>query len=142
MFNALDQDQMPHLIYISIAGVDNSTYPYYIAKKSVEDMILESCIRFSILRTTQFHKFVLNLIHGFLATGENNVVISNRIKFQSVAISEVAAKLISISEEEPAGLLPEFAGPQILFFEDMFSEFSSFQEQSELAHFTVTASEI
>ena len=47
-----------HLVYISIVGVDVNPYPYYRAKLACERVIEESGIPFTILRATQFHRFL------------------------------------------------------------------------------------
>jgi uncharacterized protein YbjT (DUF2867 family) len=109
-----------HFIYISIVGVDKSNYPYYQAKHQAEKMIAGSGIPHTILRTTQFHSFVLAMLQPFAENKANGVVkIPKGMKFQSVDIKEVAQKLVELSLEEASGLLPEFGGPEILSFEKM-----------------------
>jgi uncharacterized protein YbjT (DUF2867 family) len=109
-----------HFIYISIVGVDKTNYPYYQAKHQVEKMIAGSGIPYTILRTTQFHSFVLAMLQPFVENKANGVVkIPKGMKFQSVDIKEVAQKLVELSLEEASGLLPEFGGPEILSFEKM-----------------------
>lgn len=108
-----------HFVYISIAGVDKSTYPYYVAKRAVEKMIQASGLPYTILRTTQFHSFILSLIRTILDSSDEIALIPNRMRFQSVDLAEVADQLCRISQSTPAGLLPEFGGPEILSFEEM-----------------------
>jgi uncharacterized protein YbjT (DUF2867 family) len=108
-----------HFIYISIAGVDRSDYPYYKAKKKVEDMIGEHGVPWSVLRTTQFHSFVLKLIESFDRNDGAPLTIPGRMKFQSVDVKEVAGRLTEMAEEGPQGLLPAMGGPQVLGFEEM-----------------------
>ena len=112
-----------HLVYISIVGVDRSVYPYYVAKRAVEEMILESGVPGTILRTTQWHPFVLKMIHSLLDTGDDVVVVPEGIRFQSVDLGEVAAELIRIARSAPAGLLPAFGGPEVLRLEEMFEAY-------------------
>jgi len=119
LLNAINKSQPPHLVYISIVGVDRSNYPYYEAKRCVEDLISLSGIPFTILRTTQFHPFVYKLIEGFLDTSKNILEIPEGMKFQSVSLGEVASKLISVAENVPSGLLPDYGGPEIMSFETM-----------------------
>jgi uncharacterized protein YbjT (DUF2867 family) len=109
-----------HFIYISIVGVDKSNYPYYLAKHQAEKMIAGSGIPYTILRTTQFHSFVLALLQPFIENKVNGVIkIPGGMKFQSVDIKEVAQKLVELSLAEASGLLPEFGGPEILSFEEI-----------------------
>src|SRR5690606_32022722 len=108
-----------HFIYISIAGVDRSDYPYYKAKKKVEDMIGEYGLPWSVLRTTQFHSFVLHLIESFDNNNDEPITIPGGMKFQSVDIKEVAGRLTEMVKEGPQGLLPAMGGPRVLGFEEM-----------------------
>ncbi|PWV51685.1 SDR family oxidoreductase [Chitinophaga sp. S165] len=123
LLKAVDFRQAPHLVYISIAGVGKTAYPYYVAKERVEELIHESGVPYTILRTTQFYQFVYNLINTALADGNDEVIIPNGMSFQPVDLSEVAAKLISIASDTPALLLPEFAGPEIMTYENMFTRY-------------------
>ncbi|HTN20575.1 MAG TPA: NAD(P)H-binding protein [Pelobium sp.] len=123
LVKAIDKHQPPHLIYVSIVGVDRSNYPYYVAKKQVEDLISGSGIPFTVLRTTQFHQFVHRLINGFLNTKEKLIQIPDGMTFQPVALDEVAKRLVSLSKNKAEGLLPNFGGPEILTFEEMFEQY-------------------
>lgn len=55
----------PHLVSISIVGIDRSTYAYYQAKYQAEQIIERAHIPWTILRTTQFHDLVLRLLRSF-----------------------------------------------------------------------------
>lgn len=123
LLRAVDVSRPPHLVYISIVGIEKSSYPYYVAKRAVEEMILGSGVPCTILRTTQFHEFVLNMIRGILDDGEEIALVPDGIRFQSVEIREVAGELVRISLSKPGGLLPEFGGPEVLCFEDMFEAY-------------------
>lgn len=123
LLQAIDRNEPPHFVYISIVGVDKSDYPYYCAKKAVEDMIAESELPFTILRTTQFHYFIYNLIKGLQKPNEDTLEIPDGMRFQSIDIGEVAQKLIAIAGSKPNGLLPNFCGPQILKFEEYVEQY-------------------
>ena len=43
---------LPHILYISIVGVDRTEYPYYRAKWEVEQMVAQSGFPWTVLRTT------------------------------------------------------------------------------------------
>src|SRR5690606_25671592 len=60
LLRAVDKPALQHMIYVSIAGVDRSPYPYYKAKYEVEKMIMASGVPWSVVRATQFHDLVLN----------------------------------------------------------------------------------
>ena len=120
LLQAAKQAGINHFVYISIVGVDQSSFPYYKAKTEVEQMIRESGIPLSILRTTQFHDFVLyRIIRSFEQVAEPNITIPEGLKFQTVDIREVAQRLVEISVNNPAGKLPDMGGPEILSLEQM-----------------------
>ena len=123
LLNSLNK-KIRHFIYISIVGVDKSSYPYYQAKHQVEKMIAGSGIPYTVLRTTQFHSFVLAMLQPFIENKTNGVIkIPPGMIFQSVDIKEVSKKLVEISLEEATGLLPDFGGPDILSFENMCQDY-------------------
>ena len=49
---------VPHLVYVSIVGVDPVPYAYYKAKHRVEEIVEDGGVPWTILRATQFHDFV------------------------------------------------------------------------------------
>jgi len=109
----------PHFIHISIVGIDHSTYPYYAAKRATEEVIEQGPLPWSIVRATQFHDFVLKLIQSFGADTLPVVHVADDMRFQSIDVGEVAAKLVSLVEDHPAGHAPDMGGPQILTIEEM-----------------------
>ncbi len=120
LLNAVDRNSIKHFIYISIVGIDKSDYPYYQGKFEVENIIANSGIPFTILRTTQFHDFVLNMIKTLdQSEASDSIKIPSGLRFQSVAIKEVAELLVSLSLEESKGLIEDFGGPEILHLEEM-----------------------
>jgi uncharacterized protein YbjT (DUF2867 family) len=120
LLNAIT-NRATHFVYISIAGIDKTDYPYYVAKREVEKKIQDSGLPHTILRTTQFHPFILSLIRTILDSNDEVALVPDGMKFQSVDLGEVAAQLCRIAQSEPAGLLPEFGGPEILSFDDMIN---------------------
>lgn len=123
LLKTINKERTKHFIFISIVGVDKSDYPYYKAKLVVEKMIAESSIPFTILRTTQFHSFVLSIAQTFITEQQNGIVTTPPgMRFQSIDIREVAQKLVDVVEHA-AGLLPEFGGPEVLSFEEMVRQY-------------------
>src|SRR5690348_9960290 len=64
LLEAAKDQGVEHFIYISIVGVDKSDYPYYVAKYKAEQLIVNSGIPYTIVRATQFHNFLLNIIQS------------------------------------------------------------------------------
>lgn len=112
-----------HLIYISIVGADKSEFPYYKSKIEVEKMILNSGIPCSILRTTQFHNFILHFFILNFRQEQNSIQVPEGLKFQSIDVHEVANAMCELISSNPTGLLPDFGGPEILSLEEMTSQY-------------------
>jgi len=107
----------PHLVYISIVGVDAIPYRYYQAKLAVEEMIQESGRPWTILRTTQFHDLVLTML-ATLAKGPV-AVVPRGVEVQPVATGEVAGRLVELALGAPAGRVPDMGGPRVERAEDL-----------------------
>lgn len=101
-----------HVIYMSIVGVDRHPFGYYQAKYRAEQLIADSGHPHTILRATQFHSF-LEFILSKLCRRRMAIVPSGFV-FQPIDINEVAAELARLVEEQPAGLQPDLAGPEVL----------------------------
>ena len=97
-----------HLVHISIVGVDRIPFPYYREKLAVEGVIESSGVPFTILRATQFHSFVVSM---FSAQRRLPVVLAPRFSVQPIAVEEVAARLVELTADAPAGRVPDIGGP-------------------------------
>ncbi|TJZ44152.1 NAD-dependent epimerase/dehydratase family protein [Streptomyces piniterrae] len=103
---------VPHLVYISIVGVDRIPLRYYRAKLAVERAIEESGIGWTVLRTTQFHDLVLQAVKA----GARSPVlpVPTGVRVQPVEVREVADRLAELAAGEPAGRVPDMGGPEVL----------------------------
>jgi uncharacterized protein YbjT (DUF2867 family) len=100
----------PHVVYISIVGVDRIPTEYYRSKLAAERTIERSGLPWTVLRTTQFHEFVEDLL-GRL--GKLPVVPAPRgWQFQPIDVEEVARRLADLAAASPAGRLPDLGGPE------------------------------
>lgn len=100
---------VPHHVAISIVGAAKVNANYYAGKAVQEEIVMAGQGGWSMLRTTQFHEFAMQLItHG--RVGPFQVV--PMMRSQPVAAAEVAAALVSIAVGEPRGLAPDLAGPR------------------------------
>lgn len=109
----------PHIVYVSIVGVDRSDYPYYVAKYAAESLTRESGLPWSILRATQFHSFVASALRSLGIDTLPEVVTPEGVRFQSVEIGEVADRLVALAEGAPTGQVEDMGGPEILTLEAM-----------------------
>ncbi|XXM70737.1 SDR family oxidoreductase [Lysinibacillus sphaericus] len=107
-----------HFVYPSIVGIDDIPMKYYRAKRSAEDMIMNSGISYTIMRVTQFHNLLDKLI-SILVKFPICVLPSN-LKFQTVDVEEVSEKFIQIVRKGPSGRVDDFGGPEILTLKEMY----------------------
>ncbi|GAA0460589.1 SDR family oxidoreductase [Streptomyces stramineus] len=101
----------PHLVYISITGIDEVPLPYYRAKLKAERLIQESGLPWTVLRTTQFH----DLVAAFTTVQRRlPLVFTPRgVRFQPIEVTEVADRLAELARAAPAGRVPDMAGPEV-----------------------------
>ena len=83
----------PHIVYISIVGIDQIPLGYYKRKLAAEEIIRASGLPYSILRATQFHSFVEMLISQ-AARVPLVLPLPTNFKFQTVDDSEVAERMV------------------------------------------------
>ena len=106
-----------HFIYPSIVGIDEIPFKYYQQKYEAENLLKNSSIPHTIVRSTQFHHFVENI---FISKPLfKRYIVPRNIKFQSVDVSEFANHLIALVEKDPQGRADDFAGPDIMTLREM-----------------------
>lgn len=119
--------QPPHIIYISIVGVDRSASPYYQAKYAVESLIAQSALPWSVLRATQFHSFAENILHTLeidaRADAQTPVTAPDGVRLQPVASEEVAERLVALAELGPISHVAQMGGPEALTVEALASAY-------------------
>lgn len=109
----------PHLVYISIVGVDTSAFPYYQKKYEAEQIVAHSGLPWSVLRATQYHSFAQFIIESLLGESTTEVTVPAGVRMQSINSDEVAHRLVAIAELGPLNRTVELGGPQILTLEEM-----------------------
>jgi uncharacterized protein YbjT (DUF2867 family) len=107
-----------HLVYISIVGMEGVAYPYYRAKLAAEAIVKEEAVPWTILRATQFHT-LMEFFLGVFARVPGVHPVPYRWQFQPVDASEVGARLAELAVGPPAGLPPDFGGPEIRDFKSL-----------------------
>lgn len=110
---------LPHLVYISIVGIDSSDFSYYQKKYKAEQIVPQSGLPWSILRATQYHSFAQFIIESLLAESQTEVKVPAGVRMQPIDSGEVADRLVAIAELGPLNHTAEFGGPQILTIEEM-----------------------
>ncbi|CAN5365532.1 NAD(P)H-binding protein [soil metagenome] len=101
--------QVRHLVYISIVGIDDIPFAYYVDKLACERLIERSGIPFTILRATQFHDFVAKFLRPLRRLP---FLIALDVSDQPIAVEEVAARLAELVDAPPAGRVDDIGGPE------------------------------
>jgi uncharacterized protein YbjT (DUF2867 family) len=108
---------LPHVVFISIVGVDRVPLAYYRRKLAVEDLIAAGGLPWTTLRATQFHDLIVLL---FAALSRSPLLpVPAATSDQPVDAGEVADRLVELVAGPPAGLVPDMAGPQVRRFSDL-----------------------
>ncbi|GHG54454.1 SDR family oxidoreductase [Streptomyces griseocarneus] len=117
LVEAARRSGVPHVVYISIVGIDRVPLPYYRAKLEAERIIRESGLPCSILRTTQFHDLVATVVR---VQRRLPVVLTPRgVRCQPIEVTEVADRLVELAQGAPAGRVADMAGPEVRDFRDL-----------------------
>ena len=109
--------QVKHFIYPSIVGIEEIPFKYYKLKYEAEEIVKNSGIPYSIVRATQFHEFVDNLLLS--RTYFNTYIIPGSIKFQTVDTDDFANHLIGLISRGPQGRTDDFGGPEVMTLKEM-----------------------
>lgn len=102
----------PHLVFISIVGIDRIPLTYYRAKLAAERVIEDSGLPCTILRATQFHQLIARLCHAHCRLPM--LLLPSGFRVQPIDAGEVADRLVELAGGPAAGRVPDMAGPQVL----------------------------
>jgi len=111
----------PHLLFLSIVGVEKSAFPLYRAKVEIEAMLATSGLPWTSLRTTQFHELIWDVFDQpppspFLAQG---------MRYQPLAAAEVAEFVVELLTRPPTNGIVEMGGPEVLEASELASIFAA-----------------
>lgn len=82
-----------------------------------ERLIADSGLGWTVLRATQFHDLVAAMLR--MLAKPPVMVLPAGWSLQPVDVGEVGARLASLALGEPAGRVPDMAGPQVRTVEDL-----------------------
>ncbi|MEV0697620.1 NAD(P)H-binding protein [Saccharopolyspora sp. NPDC050389] len=117
LIDAARRNGVPHLVYISIVGVDRVPLPYYRAKLEAEERVTKSGLPWTILRTTQFHDLIVRITS---AQRRSPVVATLAgASFQPIDVRDVAERLAELAAGEPAGRVADMGGPEVRSHRDL-----------------------
>jgi uncharacterized protein YbjT (DUF2867 family) len=116
-----------HHIALSIVGADRlQASDYFRGKKIQEDLLKDSGIAHSILRSTQFFEFIAGVVQD---GGNDDVVISPALA-QPISVIDAATALADLAMSEPLNGTVEVAGPERFRLCDVATEVLTAYEDS------------
>ncbi len=110
----------PHLVYISVvgadripvvSGIDRAMFGYFASKRAAERVVADSGLPWTTLRATQFHE--LSIADGAMMAKLPVLPVPAGFRFQPVAASEVAPRLVELALGAPTGLVSDIGGPRV-----------------------------
>jgi len=116
LLSAGERAGVGHHVTLSIVGIDRVPLGYYRGKLHQEELCLAGRVPATVLRATQFHEFPAQWLDRIRYSP---VVPVPRMWSQTVAAREVAGALVAAALGQPAGRLPDMAGPRAELMEDL-----------------------
>lgn len=98
-----------HHVALSAIGANRLNGGYFVAKKLQEELVRQSGLAFTIVRSTPFFEFIYKIVD---AGGEGDTIRIPPVQMQPVASADVAAALLDIALDSPAGGVVEVIGPE------------------------------
>lgn len=107
----------PHLVYVSIVGIDRVPFALYRMMLANERLIAESGLPWTVLRATQFHDLIAFTLR--MLAKPPVLALPSGLRFQPVDVRDVGARLAQLALGEPIGRAPDFGGPQARAIDDL-----------------------
>jgi uncharacterized protein YbjT (DUF2867 family) len=101
----------PHIVDVSIVGVDRIPVFYYRAKLEAERLLASSGLPWTVQRATQFHDLVARLFD--LQRRSPVIVVPAGVRVQPVDVRDVATRIARLAAGAPAGRVPDIGGPEV-----------------------------
>ena len=100
----------PHVVVMSIVGIDQIPVAYYRHKLTVEHLVADSGVPYTIQRATQFHNLLDRIftVQRFLPA-----LVAPAVPVQPIAVDDVAVRLTELVDHPPVnGRAPDVGGPE------------------------------
>lgn len=106
-----------NFLYVSIVGVDEIPFSYYEHKLAAERAVEASDVPGTVLRATQFHAFVDDILGSlsWLPVWP----LPTALQVQPVDVTEVAAAVVDHATPEASGRVPPVCGPEVRTLGDL-----------------------
>jgi uncharacterized protein YbjT (DUF2867 family) len=99
-----------HHLLLSIVGIDQVPFGYYVGKVAQEHAVEDGKVPFTILRATQFHEFAQQMVQRAPSVGP--LLVVPQMTSAPIAAAEVAAELARLAAGVPQGRVPDLRGPR------------------------------
>ncbi len=117
LVKAASRTGVQHLVYISVIGADRVPLGYFKSKLGAERAVADSGLPWTTLRAAQFHDLVLTVVRKMAKLPV--IPIPGGLRFQPVDAGDVAARLVELTLDKPAGMAPDMAGPKVYGLGDL-----------------------
>jgi uncharacterized protein YbjT (DUF2867 family) len=107
----------PHLVYVSIVGIDRIPFSLYRTMLANERTIAESGLPWTVLRATQFHDLIAFILR--MLAKPPVMALPSGLRFQPVDARDVGERLARLALGEPVGRAPDLGGPQVRALDDL-----------------------
>jgi len=107
----------PHIVFVSIVGVEDIPLSYYRTKLAVERLLTGSGLPVTVQRATQFHDLVLRVFT--LQRWSPALFVLGGTRFQPVDVGDLADRLVSLAAGPAAGRAEDFGGPAVRSMADL-----------------------
>jgi uncharacterized protein YbjT (DUF2867 family) len=107
----------PHLVYVSIVGIDRVPFGLYRKMLANERVIAESGLPWTVMRATQFHDLIAFILR--MLAKPPVMALPSGLRFQPVDVRDVGERLARLALGEPVGRAPDFGGPQVRALDDL-----------------------
>jgi uncharacterized protein YbjT (DUF2867 family) len=107
----------PHLVFVSIVGIERVPFALYRLMLANERTIAESGLPWTVLRATQFHDLIAFVLR--MLAKPPVMALPSGLRFQPVDVRDVGDRLARLALGEPIGRAPDFGGPQARPLDDL-----------------------
>jgi uncharacterized protein YbjT (DUF2867 family) len=107
----------PHLVYVSIVGIERVPFGLYRKMLANERVIAESGLPWTVMRATQFHDLIAFILR--MLAKPPVMALPSGLRFQPVDVRDVGERLASLALGEPVERAPDFGGPQVRALDDL-----------------------
>lgn len=125
LIEASTQAGVEHLVFLSICNIDSpafDAFPYYLAKRAQEQVVKDSGLSTTIIRSTQWHEFATN--PAAVTFHDHRVDVEDWL-IQPITADTVARILIDAATDRPE--IRQIAGPEQIRLPDLTTAYLNFQ---------------